>query len=58
MLFGGDVTAAREASVPTLWIIAATTTAESEGGGGQLFVYPTFIIPNSYPTLFMFNRGK
>lgn len=58
MLFGGEVTAARQANVPTLWIIAATTTATSEGGAGQLFVYPTFIIPDSYPTLFMFNRGQ
>jgi hypothetical protein len=58
MLFGGEVTAARQADVPTLWIIAATTTAESEGGAGQLFVYPTFIIPDSYPTLFMFNKGQ
>ncbi len=58
MLFGGEVAAARRANVPTLWIIAATTTATSEGGAGQLFVYPTFIIPDSYPTLFMFNRGK
>jgi hypothetical protein len=58
MLFGGEVTAARQARVPTLWIVAAMTTAESEGGAGQLFVYPTFIIPDSYPTLFMFNRGQ
>lgn len=58
MLFGGEVTAARQAKVPTLWIIAATTTAASEGGAGQLFVYPTFIIPDKYPTLFMFNRGQ
>jgi hypothetical protein len=58
MLFGGEVTAAKQGKVPTLWIIAATTTPESEGGAGQLFVYPTFIIPDSYPTLFMFNRGQ
>jgi hypothetical protein len=58
MLFGGEVTSARQANVPTLWIIATTTTAESEGGAGQLFAYPTFIIPDSYPTLFMFNRSQ
>ncbi len=58
ILFGGSLTAARQANVPTLWIFAATTTAESEGGPGQLFVYPTFVIPDSYPTLFMFNRGQ
>jgi hypothetical protein len=58
MLFGGEVTAARQATIPTLWIVAATTTPQSEGGGGQLFVYPTFIIPDNYPTLFMFNRGQ
>jgi Z1 domain-containing protein len=58
ILFGGSLTAARQANVPTLWIFAAATTAESEGGAGQLFVYPTFVIPDSYPTLFMFNRGQ
>jgi hypothetical protein len=58
MLSGGEVAAAKQANFPTLWIIAATTTATSDVGAGQLFVYPTFIIPDSYPTLFMFNRGE
>lgn len=58
MLFGGEVKSAQEASVPTLWVIAAKTAIESAVGAGKLFVYPTFVIPASYPTLFMFNRGQ
>lgn len=58
MLFGGDLTAARQANVPTLWIMAAATLPQSTAGGGHPFMYPTFVIPDSYPTLFMFNRGQ
>lgn len=61
MLFGGqggEVQAARQASVPTLWVISATTAAGSASGAGHNFIYPTFVIPDSYPTLFMFNRGS
>jgi len=50
--------AARAASIPTLWIFAATTRAGSADGVGLKFMYPTFVVPNSYPTLFMFNRGE
>ena len=57
-LFGGEVQAAQRARVPTLWIMAVKTTATSVGGGGNRFMYPTFVIPASYPKLFMFNRGE
>jgi hypothetical protein len=56
-LSGDEVNAARLAAVPTLWIMAASTTADSEGGAGQRFMYPTFVIPARFPSLFMFNRG-
>jgi hypothetical protein len=49
---------ARAARIPTLWIMAARTTAESAGGAGQRFMYPTLVIPSRYPSLFMFNRGS
>jgi hypothetical protein len=58
MLFGGDLDAARSAAIPTLWIMAATTREGSADGTGLKFMYPTFVVPNSYPTLFMFNRGE
>lgn len=58
MLFGGDLDAARAARIPTLWIFAATTRVGSAYGDGLEFMYPTFVVPNSYPTLFMFNRGE
>lgn len=58
MLFGGDLDTARAASIPTLWIVSATTREGSADGVGLKFMYPTFIVPNSYPTLFMFNRGE
>ena len=58
ILFGGEVQAAQAAAVPTLWIVAAITAAGSAAGGGHPFMYPTFIIPNRYPTLFMFNRSQ
>jgi hypothetical protein len=58
MLFGGDLDVAKNANVPTLWIFAAVTRAGSADGVGLRFMYPTFVIPNAYPTLFMFNRGE
>lgn len=58
ILFGGALTAARRADSPTLWIFAATTAARSEGGEGVQFMYPTFVIPNSFNKLFMFNSGS
>jgi hypothetical protein len=58
MLFGGELDAARSAAIPTLWIMAARTRAGSADGAGLKFMYPTFVVPNSYPTLFMFNRGE
>ena len=58
-LFGGEVTTARQLDIATLWVMAVTTTAGSAGGGGlSLFMYPTFVIPDRYPKLFMFNRGQ
>jgi hypothetical protein len=58
VLFGGDLDMARTARLPTLWIVAATTRAGSADGAGLEFMYPTFVVPRSYPTLFMFNRGE
>jgi hypothetical protein len=58
MLFGGDLNAAKSASLPTLWIFAAVTRAGSADGEGVKFMYPTLVVPKSYPTLFMFNRGE
>jgi hypothetical protein len=56
-LSGDEVNMARLLAVPTLWIMAAQTTADSEGGAGLRFMYPTFVIPARLPSLFMFNRG-
>jgi len=57
-LFGGDVTTAQAATIPTLWIMAVTTLPGSGAGNGRRFMYPTFIVPNRFPKLFMYNRGK
>ncbi|WP_316195091.1 MULTISPECIES: Z1 domain-containing protein [unclassified Bradyrhizobium] len=57
-LSGDELRQARNAAIPTLWIMSATTTAASAVGGGQLFMYPTFVIPNGFPNLFIFNRGS
>lgn len=56
-LSGDELRAAREAPIPTLWIMAATTTDRSDAGGGHAFMYPTFVIPARFPSLFIFNRG-
>lgn len=53
-----EVRVAQTAKHPTLWVISVTTLAGSADGGGNIFMYPTFVIPDSYPTLFMFNRGE
>jgi Z1 domain-containing protein len=57
-LSGDELRAARNAAIPTLWIMSATTTATSAAGGGHRFMYPTFVIPNGFPNLFIFNRGS
>lgn len=54
---GDELRTARDGAIPTLWIMSVTTR---EGGGvpaGERFMYPTFIIPENFPRLFMFNRG-
>jgi hypothetical protein len=56
-LSGDELRAARNAAIPTLWLMAATTTDDSAVGGGQHFMYPTFVIPSAFPNLFIFNRG-
>jgi Z1 domain len=56
-LSGDELDSARDAEIPTLWIMAVETTAESSGGAGLKFMYPTLVIPSSFPHLFMFNRG-
>jgi hypothetical protein len=57
-LSGDELTDARAAALPTLWIMAARTTDRSAVGGGLAFMYPTLVIPDNFPRLFMFNRGQ
>ncbi len=57
-LAGDQLIAARAADIPTLWIMAATTKEDSAAGGGHAFMYPTFVIPSRFPSLFIFNRGS
>ena len=57
-LSGDELRNARAAVAPTLWIMAARTADGSDGGAGQKFMYPTFVIPDGFPRLFMFNRGQ
>ncbi len=54
---GPELTQAREEEIPTLWIISATATEASATVAGQKFMYPSFVIPEEFPKLFMFNRG-
>jgi hypothetical protein len=56
-LSGDELRAARANAAPTLWMMAAITADGSPGGPGQAFMYPTFVIPDRFPSLFMFNRG-
>jgi hypothetical protein len=57
-LAGDQLIAARGADMPTLWIMAATTKDDSAVGAGRTFMYPTFVIPSRFPSLFIFNRGS
>lgn len=57
-LSGDELRAARAARIPTLYIMSARTTGRSAVGGGQVFMYPTLVIPDRFPSLFMFNRGQ
>jgi hypothetical protein len=56
-LSGDELTAARRAEIPTLWVMAARTAPGSPVGDGLEFVYPTFVIPDAFPSLYIFNRG-
>lgn len=56
-LAGDKLKEARENKKPTIWIMAAMTTADSFCGSNQKFMYPTLVIPESFPKLYMFNRG-
>jgi hypothetical protein len=57
-LSGDELRIARAGQVPTLWIMSATTTPTSAAGGNLVFMYPTFVIPDSFPNMFIFNRGS
>lgn len=57
-LSGDELRDARNAALPTLWVMAAKTAPGSAAGADLLFMYPTFVIPNSFPNLFIFNRGS
>jgi hypothetical protein len=57
-LSGAEIAAARAAAVPTLWIMAARTADGSPAGADQPFMYPTFLIPDRFPSLFISNRGQ
>jgi Z1 domain len=57
-LSGDELRNARNAAIPTIWVMSATTTNASAMGGGHRFMYPTFVIPNRFPNLFIFNRGS
>jgi hypothetical protein len=57
-LSGDELREGRDAAIPTLWIMSATTTDASAMGGGHSFMYPTFVIPNRFSNLFIFNRGS
>jgi hypothetical protein len=57
-LSGDELRNARANAAPTLWIMAARTADGSAGGAGHRFAYPTLVIPDGFPSLFMFNRGR
>lgn len=54
---GPELTAARDEAIPTLWIISAAARPGSIIPTGEKFMYPSFVIPENFPRLFMFNRG-
>jgi len=56
-LSGTEVQEARAAPMPTLWVMATKTTQDSAVGADLRFMYPTLVIPDALPALFMFNRG-
>lgn len=56
-LSGIELQEARAADVPTLWVMSVKATPGSAIGAGVRFMYPTLVIPDALPALFMFNRG-
>ncbi|MEX0650178.1 MAG: Z1 domain-containing protein [Candidatus Andersenbacteria bacterium] len=57
MLSGAEHAESREKDSPTLWLISATASDESViEYQGELFIYPTLVVPNSLPKLFIFSN--
>jgi hypothetical protein len=43
-------------NIPTLWIMSVKAKAGSVIAEGETFVYPTIIVPNSLPYVFVYNK--
>ncbi len=41
---------------PTLWIMAVTAKADSESAPGETFMFPTIVVPNRLPQVFVFSK--
>jgi Z1 domain len=46
----------RALSMPTLWIMSVTASKDSLEGAGTVFTFPTVIVPDSLPKVFVFSR--
>jgi hypothetical protein len=53
---GREQSEARALRMPTLWIMSVTGKPDSIYGAGETFVFPTLIVPDSLPRLFLFNK--
>lgn len=55
-LSGTEATNARGDTMPTLSIISVTGKADSIDGAGEIFVFPTIVVPDALPQVFVFSK--
>lgn len=55
-LSGTEQTTARGNSIPTLWIMAVKGKPGGQSGVNEEFAFPTIVVPNGLPQIFLFSK--
>jgi plasmid maintenance system antidote protein VapI len=53
---GTEQTAGRAEAMPTLWIMSVTGSYDYDPNSKEIFVFPTIIVPNGLPKVFVFSK--
>ncbi len=53
---GAEQSDGRAGSVPTLWVMSIISKKDGSRSTEPAFIFPTIIVPNGLPALFVFSR--